>query len=72
MAESSKIKVFLDGKSIELFKGMKVKHILSHKIIQRIKEGNIVVTDEEGHERGLEGSLTDGEHLKTRIIAKNP
>lgn len=72
MEESKKIRVFLDGKPIKLFRGMKVKHILSHETMQAIKQGELIVTDGEGHERGLEGSLTDGEHLKTRSTAKNP
>ena len=72
MEESRKIRVFLDGKPINLFKGMKVKHILTHEMVEKIKEGSRIVVDEEGNERGLEGSLTDGEHLKIEAIAKSP
>lgn len=70
MAGSRRIRVFLDGEEIETFRGMKVKHILSRRTLQRVKHGEIVVTDEEGHERGLEGSLSDGEHLKVKPAVK--
>jgi hypothetical protein len=50
---------------------MQVKHILSHEIIARIRNGNAIVTDGEGNERGLDGSLSDGDRLIIRSIKKN-
>ncbi len=64
MEESRRIKVYLNGKPVNIFKGMKVKHILSLEIQQEIKSGESIITDEEGNERGLEGSLSDGEKLR--------
>ena len=72
MEESQRIKVYLNGNAIEVFKGMKVKHILTHTMVHDIRNGEIIITDVEGHERGLEGSLSDGEHLKIRVIGKSP
>jgi hypothetical protein len=69
---SQKIRVFLNGEELETFRGMKVKHILPFATIRAISNGELMVTDEEGHERGLEGSLADGEHLKIRPIGKSP
>lgn len=66
MAGSEKIRVFLNGKEIETFRGMKVKHVLSYETVKAVREGKVIVTDGERHERGLEGTLTDGEYLKTR------
>lgn len=63
MEESRRIKVYLNGKPVHIFRGMKVKHILSLETLQEIKSGESIITDEEGNERGLEGSLSDGEKL---------
>jgi hypothetical protein len=72
MEESKRIKVYLNGNAIEVFKGMKVKHILTHTMVHDIRNGRIIITDKEGHERGLEGSLCDGEYLKIQAIGKIP
>jgi hypothetical protein len=68
--ESQKIRVFLNEKEIETFRGMKVKHILSCETIKAVKRGEIILTDGEGNERGLEGSLTEGEYIKTKTMGK--
>lgn len=70
MEGSKRIKVFVNGKPVHIFRGMKVKHILSHETVRGIREGEFIVTDAERHERGLEGSLADGEHLKIWAIGK--
>ncbi len=67
MKESKKIKVYLDDKPISIFKGMKVKHVLSYEVLEEVKKGIKIITDEEGHERGLEGSLTDGEKIYIKV-----
>ena len=64
--ESKKIKVYLNGKPVHIFRGMKVKHILNQNTLKEIRNGDKIVTDEDGHERGLEGSLTQGEKLLVR------
>lgn len=68
---SQKIRVFLNGEELETFRGMKVKHILPFKTIRAINNGELMVTDEEGHERGLEGSLAEGEHLQIHTVAED-
>ncbi|MCK4234722.1 hypothetical protein KAX75_09845 [candidate division WOR-3 bacterium] len=56
-----RIKVYLNGKPVYLFKGMKVKHILTEEMLKDVRGGHKIVIDDDGHERGLEGSLTNGE-----------
>ena len=63
MEESKRIKVYVNGEPIYIFKGMKVKHILTQNMAKDVKNGTKIVMDGDGHERGLEGSLTNGEKL---------
>lgn len=70
MAGSRKIRVYLNGEAVDLFIGMKVKHLLSHGQAHGVRKGELVVTDTEGNERGLEGSLSDGEHLSIKPAGK--
>jgi len=63
MEDSKRIRIYLDGKGISIFKGMKVKHILDIETIKRVEDGDMVITDADGHERGLQGSLSEGEKL---------
>ncbi len=72
MAGSPKIKVFVNGRKIETFRGMRVKHILPHETVEAVRQGTAMVMDEEGHERGLEGSLNDGDRLRVHQASKKP
>ncbi len=63
MEESKRIKVYVNEKPVYIFKGMKVKHILTQDMLKDIRNGTKIVTDGEGHERGFEGSLSNGEKL---------
>jgi len=63
MEESKRIRVYVNEKPVYIFKGMKVKHILTQDMLKDIRNGVKIVTDGDGHERGLEGSLTNGEKL---------
>ena len=69
--ESKKIKVYLNGKPVHIFRGMKVKHILNQNTLKEIRHGDKIVTDEDGHERGLEGSITEGEKLYIKGCQKS-
>lgn len=71
MEESKRIKVYVNEKPVYIFKGMKVKHILTQDMLKDIRNGTKIVTDGEGHERGPEGSLTDGEKLYIKKIKNN-
>lgn len=64
MEESKKIEVFLNGKSVTVFRGMKVKHILDVDTLRCVRKGTKKVIDENGNQRGLEGSLTEGDVLQ--------
>jgi hypothetical protein len=70
MVESKRIKVYLNGKPVHIFRGMKVKHILNQSTLKEIGKGDKIVTDEDGHERGLEGSLAEGEKLLVKRFKK--
>lgn len=70
MEESKRIKAYLDEAPLSIFRGMKLKHILAHEVVEEIKEGSKIVVDEEGNERGLEGSITDGERLFLKVRKK--
>jgi len=50
---------------------MKVKHILTQDMLKDIRNGTKIVTDGEGHECGLEGSLINGEKLYIKKIENN-
>jgi hypothetical protein len=63
MVESRKIKVYLNEKPVHVFRGMKVKHLLTKDMKKAVRNGDKAIFDEEGNERGLEGSLTEGEKL---------
>jgi hypothetical protein len=66
MEGSQRIKVYLDGTPLQVFRGMKLKHILSHELVEGIKRGIKIVVDEEGNERGLEGTLAEGEKFSLK------
>ena len=46
-----RIKVYLNGKPVYLFKGMKVKHILTEEMLKDVRGGHKIVIDDDGHER---------------------
>jgi len=63
MEESKKIKVYLDGKEVWIFKGMKVKHMLSTEVLNAVRKGEKYVVTSDGHKVGLEGNLSQGERV---------
>jgi|GEM_PF-3128990 len=63
MEESKKIKVYLDGKEVLIFKGMKVKHILSTEVLNAVRKGGKYIVTSDGHNVGLEGNLSQGERF---------
>ncbi len=71
MEESTKIKVYLNGKETRIFKGMKVKHVLSAEMVKAVRNGSKLIVDREGNEWGLEGSLSEGEEIFVKN-RKNP
>jgi hypothetical protein len=58
--------IYLNGKSVSLRKGMKVKHALSTRQLGAVRAGRLDVVDSHGNIVGLEGSLTEGARLYTR------
>lgn len=64
-----RIKVFVDGREVLLYRGMQVKHALiacDCSLYRAAAEGLLHVEDDYGFRVGLEGSLYNGAKLFTR------
>lgn len=60
------MKVFVNGKPVDLLPGMKVRHALvSSGLLRMISIGERVY-DEWGNELGLDGALTEGMRIYVR------
>jgi hypothetical protein len=69
---SGNIVVYVNGKKIDLYRGMKVKHALiayDQILYSAALAGEIRVEDENGFMVGLEGSLADGAKIFTIAAA---
>jgi len=65
---SEKIAVYVNGREIHLYRGMKVKHALiayDEGVYRTALAGEIRVVDENGFTVGIEGSLADGSKIFT-------
>lgn len=61
--------VYVNGKPVEIYRGMKVKHALigsDYDLYKDCLEGRAVVRDENGFVVGLDGSLSEGARLEAR------
>ncbi len=58
--------IYLNGKTVSLRKGMKVKHALTTRQLGAVRTGRLDVVDSRGNVVGLEGSLAEGAKLHTR------
>lgn len=64
-----RMRVFVDGREVLLYRGMQVKHALiacDCALYRAAVEGAVCVVDDNGCRVGLEGSLLDGAKLFTR------
>jgi hypothetical protein len=62
------IAVYVNGRKIDLYRGMKVKHALiayDESLYKASLAGEIRVEDENGFPVGVEGSLADGARIFT-------
>ena len=60
---NERINVYVNGETINLYRGMKVKHALiayDQSLYKAALTGEVRVEDENGFTVGLEGSLADG------------
>ncbi len=58
--------VLVNGKPVEVFRGMSVKHALiayDYPVYKACAEGRAVARDEHGFAVGLEGALSEGAKL---------
>ena len=70
MTES--IDVYVNGRKVSIYRGMKVKHALiayDPKVHKAALAGEIRVEDENGFTVGLEGHLSDGARIFTIAAA---
>ena len=64
--EGEKITVYVDGRPVELFRGMKVRHALisvDQKLFKAVEESRITVRDGNDYEIGLDGALANGSKI---------
>jgi hypothetical protein len=61
--KKERITVYVDGRPVQLYRGMKVRHALvsiESSLCAAVEEGGISVRDANGFEVGLDGALDDG------------
>lgn len=63
----SGVRVSLDGVERVVPAGLRVRSLLSHDQVERVQRGELLVLDEAGRQRGLDGALADG--LSLRLAA---
>ncbi|MCU0586985.1 MAG: hypothetical protein MUF52_02410 [Syntrophobacteraceae bacterium] len=66
-----RIRVLVNGRPVEIYRGMKVKHALiayDQNVYAAAAEGRVVVEDVHGFRVGLEGALSDGAAITTRML----
>lgn len=69
---SEQIGVYVNGKKISLYRGMKVKHALiayDQSLYKAALAGEVRIEDSNGFAVGLEGSLADGSAISTIATA---
>ena len=65
---SAHIDVFVNGRKIDLYRGMRVKHALiayDQSLYKAVLAGEVRVEDENGFSLGLEGGLANGAKIFT-------
>ena len=67
--KTEKISVRVNGKLVELYRGLKVKHALialDQELYRAARRGDLIVQDTEGHFIGLDGALCEGYAINTK------
>lgn len=60
----SLVRIRFNDEERQLAAGLRVRSLLSRDQVVRVQEGELVVLDGKGRERGLDGALTDGLALR--------
>jgi len=66
---AKQILVYVNGKPVEIFQGMAVRHALiscDYALYEASEKGEVIVEDERGFPLGLEGALENGSKIYTR------
>jgi len=62
--------VQVDGKTVTLYRGMRVRHALTLEQVRLVESGRAEVYDSYGHVVGLDGALSDGQKLAIKRVGK--
>lgn len=60
----SLIRIRFNGEERVLARGLRVRSLLSHDQVEGVLRGELLVLDDAGRERGLDGALSDGLGLR--------
>ena len=61
--------VYVNGRPVEIYRGLKVKHALislDYPLYKSVRDGESAIEDENGFRVRLEGALSDGSKIFTR------
>jgi hypothetical protein len=65
--------VLINGKPVEVYRGMKVKHALiayDHTVYELCREGRYIVRDREGFVVGMDGAIAEGALFSVEASAR--
>ena len=60
----SLVRIRFNDEERVLAAGLRVRSLLSHEQVVQVERGELVVLDDKGRERGLDGALLDGAVLR--------
>jgi hypothetical protein len=60
----SLVRVRFNGEERTLAAGLRVRSLLTAEQTGQVRRGELVVLDDKGRERGLDGALLDGQSLR--------
>ena len=60
----SQIRIRFNGEERVLGRGLRVRSLLRYDRVEAVQRGELIVLDDAGRERGLDGALVDGLGLR--------
>jgi hypothetical protein len=65
---NQRITVYVDGEPRRFFRGLKVRHAVSHEVAWRVGRAEATVQDGDGNQLDLDATLYDGERLYVKAV----
>lgn len=65
---NQRITVYIDGEPRRFFRGLKVRHAVSHEVAWRVDRAEATVQDGDGNQLDLDATLYDGERLYVKAL----